>query len=114
MLLSPQKTNQNSSRAVSSKDGNVSSLHGAAWNYFSKQDKAMLHWKSSALLSPLREPYSDYVKQGHKTTFKIIKGFASFEAGLWLRLKDFFLSLSLVKPFSKGCCRKKHKKEFWV
>lgn len=57
--------------------------------------------KAGALLSPLQAPHSDYEKYGHKTTFIIIKGFTSFLAGLWIRLKDLFFPLSLVKPFSK-------------
>lgn len=49
--------------------------------------------RAGALLSPLQEPYSDYEKHRHKTTFIIIKGFIPFEAGLWIRLRDnFFFS----------------------
>lgn len=44
-MLSPPKTNQRSAHADSSENGNVSSLHGTAWNYFSKQDKTMLDQK---------------------------------------------------------------------
>lgn len=50
--------------------------------------------RGSDLPSPLWEPHSDYEKHRHKT-FIIIKGFATFEGGLWARLRLYFLSLSL-------------------
>lgn len=53
--------------------------------------------RGSDLPSPLWEPHRDYEKHRHKT-FIIIKGFASFEGGLWVRLR-FFFPLSL---FSKA------------
>lgn len=59
--------------------------------------------RGSDLPSPLWEPHRDYEKHGHKT-FIIIKGSASFEGGLWVRLRFFFPSLYSVKPFSNSYC----------
>lgn len=56
---------------------------------------------AGALFSPLQEPYSDSEKPGHKTTFRIVKDFISFEPGLQRRPRDSFFALFCFFLFRK-------------